>query len=72
VCTHERRDARRLVRIDAAFDALVARHLETDHEVIAAGRPIAANLRDEAHAIFQRAAVRVGALVDHARICEIR
>ena len=64
VTDERRRDARCLVRIDATFDALVARHLEADHEVLAAGRPDrVANLFDEAHAIFQRTAVLVGALV---------
>ena len=63
--TDKRRgDARCLVRIDATFDALVARHLEADHEFLAAGRPDrVAHLGDEAHAILQRTAVAVGALV---------
>ena len=57
-------DARCLVRIDTTFDALVAGHLEADHEVLAAGRPDpVTNLFDKAHAIFQRTAVPVGALV---------
>ena len=64
VADERRRDARCLVRIDATFDALVARHLEADHEVLAAGRPYrVANLFDEAYTIFKRTAVLVGALV---------
>ena len=59
-----RRDARRLLRIDAALDALLARHLEADHEVLPAARADRlADLLDEAHAVLQRAAVAVGAPV---------
>ena len=61
-------DARRLVRIDAARHAFVARHLEADHEILAAGRADRiADFLDEAHAVLERAAVLIGAQVRPGR-----
>src|SRR2546425_11422972 len=59
-----RRDARRLLRVDATRDALVARHLQADDEVAAAAlADRRGHFLHEAHAILERAAVPVGAAV---------
>src|SRR5262249_34833236 len=59
-----RRDARRLVRVDAARDALVARHLHADDEIAPAARADRGGpLAQEADAVRERTAVAVGAPV---------
>src|SRR5262245_14771820 len=64
VSGERRGNSRRLVGIDATCDALVARHLEADHELLAARRAnCGAYLFEEAYAILQRTAVAVGTLV---------
>lgn len=56
-----RRDARRLIRVDAARDAFVARHLQADDEIAAAGlADRRGHFLHEADPVLERPAVSVG------------